>query len=207
MTRRNRRTTPRSTPDPGTAEAYAEIDAIYASLPTIECRGECWDSCGSIGMSRLEQHRIATRYGKILPLQAAFNGLCPALTMLGRCSIYADRPLICRLFGLTPAMRCNFGCVPDGGHMAERDSYLLIARVAELSGQHDLAAEIRELWEDPAVAAETEKKLRAWNRDRDDALEVNRNLAMRDGSAIFALPGGRLTRHPTKRAGGPLPHR
>ncbi len=189
------------------ADALREIDAIYASLPTIECRGECWDSCGSIAMTSVEQRRIATRHGRILPLQASFDGLCPALTMLGRCSVYADRPLVCRLFGLVPSMRCNFGCVPDGGLMTERDGYLTIARVAELSGDHTLAAEIRSQWEDPAVAVETEKRLKAWHRQRDDALTLHHALAERDGSAIYLTPGGRLSRTRTKQVGGPIPPR
>ncbi len=27
-----------------------------------------------------------------------------------RCSIYKDRPYVCRVFGLTPKMPCLFGC-------------------------------------------------------------------------------------------------
>lgn len=30
-----------------------------------------------------------------------------------RCSIYAIRPLLCRLYGLVEAMPCAFGCTPE----------------------------------------------------------------------------------------------
>jgi hypothetical protein len=30
----------------------------------------------------------------------------------GRCAIYDDRPLVCRLWGAIPTMRCPFGCEP-----------------------------------------------------------------------------------------------
>lgn len=31
----------------------------------------------------------------------------------GRCSIYENRPYVCRAFGATKTMRCPFGCVPE----------------------------------------------------------------------------------------------
>lgn len=110
----------------------AELAAAYASLPAIECRGQCQDSCGSIAMSRLEQARIAARYGRTLPLIAAFDRSCPALTILGRCSVYADRPMVCRLWGLVPSMRCPHGCLPEGGLLDEAEGLRLMARVIEI---------------------------------------------------------------------------
>lgn len=196
MTRHSSR---RAAPD-----VQAQLDAVYASLPSIECRGQCWDSCGSIGMTRVEQRRIAEQHGRTLPLVAAFaaqgDGLCPALTMLGRCSVYADRPLICRLWGLVPSMACNFGCRPEGGLMAERDGHLALARVAEIAGDHGLAAQIRALWEDPDVAAETERRLRRLEAERKVAWEARRNLAEARGSALFIGPGGRIARERTGQA-------
>lgn len=39
---------------------------------------------------------------------------CPMLDEArGLCSIYEQRPLICRLFGLVEGMRCPYGCIPD----------------------------------------------------------------------------------------------
>ena len=44
------------TPDP---ERVAALDALYAELPHLECRGLCWHSCGPIDMSHTERDRIA----------------------------------------------------------------------------------------------------------------------------------------------------
>jgi Fe-S-cluster containining protein len=37
---------------------------------------------------------------------------CPLLVM-GRCTAYEHRPLICRTFGSVEGMRCEHGCRPD----------------------------------------------------------------------------------------------
>jgi len=117
----------RSRPSPA-----AQLAAIYASLPEIECRGQCQNSCGSIGMTRLEQARISQRHGRTLPLVAAFDAGCPALTILGRCSVYADRPMVCRLWGLVPSMRCEHGCLPEGGELSEEQGRRLMAQVVSI---------------------------------------------------------------------------
>lgn len=110
----------------------AVIDDVYAQLPTIDCKGLCQASCGSIGMSRPEQARIHARHRITLPLLTAFAtprnplGRCPALTDDGLCGIYADRPFICRLWGLTEQMRCPHGCVPDGGFLPRAEAERLI---------------------------------------------------------------------------------
>lgn len=56
-------------------------------------------------------------------VEVAFSQMTGRCHLLkdGRCSIYADRPLLCRLFGAVPKMACPFGCKPDGGFMKRRD--------------------------------------------------------------------------------------
>lgn len=50
---------------------------------------------------------------------------CPKLVD-GRCSVYEDRPTVCRLWGATEAMPCRWGCIPDYGGLtaAESDSVM-----------------------------------------------------------------------------------
>lgn len=43
--------------------------------------------------------------GKTLP--------CPALSAFGRCRAYGARPAICRLYGVTEGLPCEYGCVPE----------------------------------------------------------------------------------------------
>lgn len=74
-------------------DVYAQLDALYAELPKLECRGKCQDSCGPIDMGLAERQRIAEQGVKIPPLSSP----CPALTFLGTCGVYEVRPLICFL--------------------------------------------------------------------------------------------------------------
>lgn len=95
------------------------LDDLYAALPSMQCRGRCQESCGSIGMTAMERDRIADRHSVTLPRFAAFEGLCPALGPFGTCSVYADRPLVCRLWGMVESMACPHGCIPEGGWLPE----------------------------------------------------------------------------------------
>lgn len=76
------------------------LDAIYAILPKMECKGLCQECCGPILMTRLEWKRIkSANKGKPTPIKKDLR--CPLLKD-GRCSVYGVRPLICRLWGCKP---------------------------------------------------------------------------------------------------------
>ena len=54
-----------------------------------------------------------------------------ALLVLGRCSVYDQRPLICRAFGAAEGLRCPHGCCP--AELISRDAqYALFEKVAAL---------------------------------------------------------------------------
>lgn len=116
-----------------TAEAYAEIDELYASLPPLECKGKCYDSCTVIDASELERRRLRERGIDLGPptdrwtlerlkwlIASGRTPRCPALSPLNTCSVYEARPLICRAFGMVldprtgESMMCEHGCIPDG---------------------------------------------------------------------------------------------
>lgn len=118
------------------ADALAMLDELYASLPAIECRGLCHDSCTAIDASELERRRLAARgvhlpdeparvqYARIVASGQAPR--CPALGPLNTCTVYEVRPFTCRAFGLVldrrtspirhhdGPMMCDHGCIPDG---------------------------------------------------------------------------------------------
>jgi Fe-S-cluster containining protein len=118
------------------AEAIALLDDLYATLPALECKGRCSDTCTSIDASELERRRLDAR-GVNLPDASATTRMrvhqmvgttprCPALTSFNTCGVYDVRPFVCRAFGMvldpgTPTamiyrsvMMCDHGCVPDG---------------------------------------------------------------------------------------------
>lgn len=137
----------------------ARLEAIYAQLPKMKCRGLCSDACGPIEMSVRERQRIEAQAGAIT---CGLGASCSMLTEDRRCSVYEIRPLICRIWGLTRTMRCHYGCRPErwlteeeaarmiaevdvvGGHPGGRESrlraviedHLTIAQIAEYQRRH-----------------------------------------------------------------------
>lgn len=115
------------------------LEALYALVPVLDCRtGKCSESCGPIGMSPEESRRVDVAFGSHIP-NAALRELpvgdltCPALSMLGRCRVYAARPMLCRLWGASEAMPCPDGCEPVGGHLLTPDeTRALLDRALEI---------------------------------------------------------------------------
>lgn len=145
-------------------DALARLDELYAQLPTVECVGQCWNSCGPIAMSGAERRRIAAlgvdipvftdelseRWRRDEPLH------CPALTAYKQCSVYEARPLVCRVFGTGRGeMACQFGCKVTGDRLRGTEVLRLIARSYRLGGapdgDDDFVLDDR-VFDDPVVA-------------------------------------------------------
>lgn len=91
---------------------YQALDALYATLPQLHCQQKCQECCGPIRMARLEWERIQTYLHN--PPTRMDSLICPLLDQtIGQCTVYAIRPLICRLWGMVRAMQCPHGCVPE----------------------------------------------------------------------------------------------
>jgi Fe-S-cluster containining protein len=112
------------------------LEELYASIPALECKGRCHDTCTVINASELERERMAeagVRLPDPLPLSVVARmpegtvPRCPALSPLNTCRVYEVRPFICRAFGVvldrralyggqefTTPMMCDHGCVPEG---------------------------------------------------------------------------------------------
>jgi Fe-S-cluster containining protein len=143
-------------------ERVAALDALYAELPALECRGLCWHSCGPIDMSDTERQRIAERgvtiprYDRTAAERYQATGAveaCPALGPFRTCSVHDIRPMICRLWGSTETMRCPYGCRPSR-ELTEAESYALLERSREAGGVEDapaIDAYLAELARDPAI--------------------------------------------------------
>ncbi len=80
-------------------------------IPAFECEPGCHDCCGPVTASSEEMARLPEK-GEA-EHAAALAGLnCPHLGDRG-CQVYAERPLICRLFGTTPRLACPNGKRPE----------------------------------------------------------------------------------------------
>jgi uncharacterized protein len=112
------------------------LEAIYAEIPRLDCQQKCQGCCGPLLVPKIEHRRIE-QAGKIVTLaslahvelnsmwkwmgkenlaamQPDGNMSCQLLMPItGRCTVYAIRPLICRIWGCIERMRCPHGCVPE----------------------------------------------------------------------------------------------
>jgi len=94
--------------------ARAAIRALYASLPSVPCKGLCQASCGPIDacVGPVEREMAG---GLDLAVMEWPPAACPMLTEDGKCSKYENRPYICRAWGAIdhPDMTCPWGCRPS----------------------------------------------------------------------------------------------
>ncbi|MFE2538974.1 CxxCxxCC domain-containing protein [Actinacidiphila glaucinigra] len=130
------------------------LDELYESLPTVQCLGECWSSCGGeLPVSPLERDRLRAsgikwRSGGLVPLpegkQAAVACSALDLTRLV-CRVYADRPMICRIWGIFESLACPWGCRPKGGLLDDVEAMRLM-NLALWHGGSPLAIDPRQ-WE------------------------------------------------------------
>ena len=81
-----------------------KIRFYRSQIPTFECTPGCHDCCGPVTASSEEVAHLPIKTDA--EHEAALEELnCVYLGPNG-CTVYNDRPLICRLFGTTPNMPC-----------------------------------------------------------------------------------------------------
>jgi Fe-S-cluster containining protein len=78
---------------------------LYAQIPSFECKKGCCDCCGPVPFSKWEWEQVEDK-------RKATSLDCP-YAVNGRCDIYEQRPLICRLYGTVQKMKCPYGCKPE----------------------------------------------------------------------------------------------
>ncbi len=109
------------------------LGAIYARVPDVKCKGKCQQYCGPIYMSGAEAEAIERVTGLPLPL-VGDDLRCPFLSSEGRCEVYAQRPLVCRVWGAVPELKCPWGCRPERP-FSSADGAQALARMDALDGR------------------------------------------------------------------------
>ena len=112
----------------------ARLDALYTRLPRIDCQRKCAISCGPIIVSAGEARRMREAAPERRPLSTT-PVVCSYLTNNQRCSVYAVRPLICRVFGVVQRMSCMHGCVPDRW-LSDHEFVAIAAEIEAIAGGH-----------------------------------------------------------------------
>jgi uncharacterized protein len=86
----------------------AQLEEFYGLIPKVQCLGKCQLACGPVGLFPIEAENIKAK-GHALPV-ASEDLVCSKLSVTGTCSIYGDRPLVCRMYGAVSALQCPYGC-------------------------------------------------------------------------------------------------
>lgn len=74
-------------------ELETRLQALYDKIPKVEnCKPGCTDCCGPIPFSIIEAAKAKTTPGMTACIDCRFG-------LNGKCDIYTNRPLMCRLFG------------------------------------------------------------------------------------------------------------
>jgi Fe-S-cluster containining protein len=133
------------------AAAIEALEDLYAQLPSVQCKGLCFDSCTSVHASKLERKRMEERGVKLPPAMANHRlqdliasgqtPRCPALGPVNNCTVYELRPYTCRAFGVTRhpddqlrtgPMMCDHGC-PADGEISIQEYVRVLREIEEIS--------------------------------------------------------------------------
>lgn len=169
---------------PNPRRIEARLRELYAQVPDVPCTGACHGACCFVDASDHERRRIERVSGRELRTVDAFKEAdspamigaagalgdtrtgqdgtllaryrCSMLTADGRCSIYDDRPMICRLFGAAVGIECHKGCTPKDGLLPFEDGMRLMRDALRVGGgtpEHpDAVRELTEVLADTTMA-------------------------------------------------------
>lgn len=135
-----------------------KLERLYAQLPRLACKQLCQEACGPIFIGAVEMLRLLAASGKRALFSRPGSFTCPLLAD-GLCSVYRYRPLICQLWGLTKAMACPHGCVPERW-LSEDEAHTLLEEASWISSDEVVGI----LPEDPAERERLAVELREVRR-------------------------------------------
>lgn len=114
--------------------AATKMAALYAAIPAFDCKPGCSDCCGVVPMAMSEWQSIKM-------VERVESGCLNCGYLVDdKCSVYADRPFLCRLFGATTEakMACPHGCGP-ANPLTPKQAGILTSKYARLMGARPAA--------------------------------------------------------------------
>ena len=101
--------------------------ALYDQIPSFTCKPGCAECCGPVPFSAWEISQMPE------PRLFSTGRGCPHSTPQG-CAIYEQRPLMCRLYGTVPEMRCPHGCGPQKA-LSSAEGHKILKKYKKLAEQ------------------------------------------------------------------------
>lgn len=87
-----------------------DISEIRQRIPGMRCIPGCVACCNHVPWSKVEYERMIRRYPKNAKPYNIHSLKCPFITEDG-CSIYEERPITCRMFGVSEGLECPRGAI------------------------------------------------------------------------------------------------
>lgn len=95
------------------------IQKLYDRIPSFHCKEGCTRCCDNWVQAAPEE---IVRCGEF---DFSDQRECPKLSENNGCTVYPDRPFICRIFASSEAMPCPYGYGPDKPLTREETTELL----------------------------------------------------------------------------------
>lgn len=123
------------------------LKKIYKRVPDCHCKGLCVQACGPVPFSATERAKVESLaphgwidwenpVGTYIPVSDENSDLiCPFLQQ-GKCSIYDDRPLVCRMYGAAEKLQCEHGCKPTVSVQKEAEIRNEYFRLIQMEGKN-----------------------------------------------------------------------
>ena len=122
-------------------KSIEKLEALYKSIPEIECKGLCHPSCSIVPAEDIEIKRARKKLSynpfrvsnKDIE-EAKTTGKIPSCGALknNRCTIHSVRPAICRLYGSAEGLECPFGCEPKKPKLSKQEAYSIIREIRDV---------------------------------------------------------------------------
>lgn len=107
-----------------------KLSELYRAIPFFACKPGCSDCCGVVPIAKSEWQAI-----KLAKREAGADCLTCEYLIDSKCSIYKDRPFLCRLYGATTdaKMACPHGCGPEKP-LSMKQAKILTDKYSKLMG-------------------------------------------------------------------------
>ena len=98
-----------------------EIQTIYTKIPISSCVEKCFKCCTNMVQFTPSELKAMGGY--------EYNGVCSHL-IDGKCSIYENRPFVCRIYGTSELLKCD-DCTPER-FLSENETVELVHQYTQL---------------------------------------------------------------------------
>lgn len=110
-------------------EKKTKIQELYDKIPSFPCKPGCIECCDNQIQFAPEE---GTRCGGF-PFESRW---CPYVSEEKGCTVYPDRPFLCRLYASSEILPCPYGCKPEKP-LTKEETYDLLRQYLALKAEQE----------------------------------------------------------------------